>query len=275
MSAENLRCGPLRIEVIGVPGVPDIRTGGVFMAPNIIGVDRIDVPQALGDRLGIEVLMENDVNLAALGEHWMGRERDSDDLVFISIGTGIGAGIVINGKLVRGTFGAAGEVGFLPLGANPFEPESMKVGALERECATDGIIRRYQALSGRTTGVQGVFAAVADGEKSAIAALDSVALQVARVCAAIAAIVDPSLIVIGGSIGARTELLTRIKHFASQCYPREITIEPSQLGVLAAHAGGAFIALSHLHVSSFFDGQRDTDIQVPPPTLEEFRVAVQ
>ncbi|MXW87889.1 MAG: ROK family protein, partial [Boseongicola sp. SB0667_bin_21] len=98
-----------------------------------------------------------------------------------------------------------------------------------------------------------------------------VARQIARAAAAIAAIVDPSLIVVGGSIGTRTELLERIVRFASQCYPGKITIERSKLGTHAALAGGVSIALSHLHVSIFAEGQKGAEILIPPPAIEEFR----
>ena len=84
----------VRVVVVGVPGAPDAETGSIQMAPNIAGIDEIDFPTLLNRRLGIEVLVENDVNLAALGEHWMTHQGETDDLVYLSIGTGIGAGVV-------------------------------------------------------------------------------------------------------------------------------------------------------------------------------------
>lgn len=98
--------------------------------------------------MGIEVLIENDVNLAALGEHWMTHQGNRNNLVFLSVGTGIGAGLVIGGQLVRGA-GGAGEIGFLPFGTDPFEAESLKVGALERATATSAIIGHYGSLTGK------------------------------------------------------------------------------------------------------------------------------
>ncbi|MBC6408507.1 MAG: ROK family transcriptional regulator [Rhodobacteraceae bacterium] len=267
-------CGSLRIAVIGVPGVPDIKTGAVSMAPNIAGFDEIDLPGELSDRLGIEVLVENDVNLAALGEHWMGNYRDEDDLVYVSVGTGIGAGIVMDGRLLRGVSGAAGEVGFLPFGADPFEPESLKVGALERASATESITRLYTAAAGETTDVPSIFDAANAGKPEAVETLNAVAREIARACVSIAAIVDPSLIVVGGSIGARQELLSRVRDFAAKCHPRKLNIDGSQLGAHAALAGGASIALSHLHISLFAEGQKGAEIHVPSPSLEEFKAGV-
>ncbi len=103
-----------RVAVIGVPGAPDPATGHIRMAPNIPGIGDIDAPGLWREILGIEVFIENDVNLAALGEHWLTKRGDKDDLIYVSIGTGIGAGIVIGGQLHRGMNGAAGEIGYLP-----------------------------------------------------------------------------------------------------------------------------------------------------------------
>ena len=266
--------GDLKIVVVGVPGVPDAKTGAILLAPNIAGIDQIDLAGMLRDRLGVEIFVENDVNLAALGEHWLGNRGEDDNLAYISVGTGIGSGIVVGGQLLRGASGAAGEIGFLPFGADPFEPESLKIGALERAAATGAIIGLYQSLSGRETDVPGVFDAANAGDKAAIETLDTVAKQIARTVTAIVAVIDPSVVVIGGSIGVRVELMERIRRFASQCYPRAVTIETSKLGDHAALAGGASVALSHLHISLFAEGQKGAEISVPPPAIEAFTAGV-
>ena len=118
-TAAEIECGDLKFAVVGVPGVPDMVTGAIRMAPNISGIDQIDLANELNARLGVETLVENDVNLAALGEHWMDNRSDKDDLVFISVGTGIGAGIVVDGNVMRGATGAAGEIGFFAFWSRP------------------------------------------------------------------------------------------------------------------------------------------------------------
>ena len=271
--------GELKFVVVGVPGVPDTSTGAIHMAPNISGIDQIDLANELNERLGVEVLVENDVNLAALGEHWMDNRTDADDLVFVSVGTGIGAGIVVEGKLMRGVSGAAGEIGFLPFGADPFEAESLKTGALERVSATEAIVGQYHELSGKTLSVPAIFDAADAGDTDAAKTLDNVALQIARASAAIIAVLDPSLIVMGGSIGAREELMQRVSRLLGQCFPRTVSIQPSKLGAHAALAGGASIALSHLHMSLFAEGQKGAEkkvlkIRVPPPAFETFKAGV-
>ena len=267
-------CGDLKFVVVGVPGVPDTVTGMIRMAPNIREIDQINLGRELNIRLGVDVLIENDVNLAALGEYWVDSRTDEDDLVFVSVGTGIGAGIVVEGKLMRGVSGAAGEIGFLPFGADPFEAESLKTGALERVSATDAIVGQYQALTGKNLSVPDIFDAVGEGDPHAKKTLDTVALQIARASATLIAVLDPSRIVMGGSIGMRDELTQRVSGFLEQCFPRVASIQPSKLGAHASLVGGASIALSHLHMSLFAEGQKGAEIRVPPPTFDTFKARV-
>ncbi len=263
-------CVEPHLAVIGVPGAPDPKSGIIRLAPNIVGIDQLDIATLLRDRLGVEVLIENDVNLAALGEHWLGNFNDDDNLAFISIGTGIGAGIVVGGKLLRGSFGAAGEIGYLPFGADPFEAESLKTGALERVAAKSAITGLYHKFSGKKTDVPTVINAASNGDISAIRTLDEIARQIARATSAIVSVVDPKVVVIGGSIGSRDELFERIVELVNRCYPRKIEIRKTQLGDYAALAGGASVALSHLHISVFAEGQEGPKISVPPPAIENF-----
>ena len=228
----------LHVAVVGVPGVPDPKGGTIKLAPNIFGIDQYDLAEELRALLDVEVFVENDVNLAAIGEHWMGNQGEHDSLAYVSVGTGIGAGLVLGGSLLRGSFGAAGEIGFLPFGADPFEAESLTVGALERRTATEAIVEGYFTRSGEQKSVPEVFEAAAAADQNALTTLDDVAIQIARAVVSIVAVIDPSTVVIGGSIGARDELLARIIHHAERCYPRSIKIEKSRLGNHAALAGG-------------------------------------
>lgn len=259
--------------VVGVPGAPDPTTGRIGMVPNIPGLDRIDMRHLLQDSLGIEAVVENDVNLAALGEHWLVRHSENDDLVYVSIGTGIGAGLVVGGRLLRGAFGSAGEVGYLPFGTDPFDEGSKKAGALERVAASRAIMDGYANLTGTAKTVPEVFDAAREGDSAAVETLDGVAKQIARALAAIVSVVDPSCVVIGGSIGSRDELLRPVRRFLAECFPRPIRIEKSLLGQHAAVAGGAAIALSRLHLAVFAGGLAEAELDVPPPEIESFMSA--
>ncbi|MCV0427071.1 MAG: ROK family transcriptional regulator [Roseibium sp.] len=265
---------PPRVAVIGVPGVPDPVTGQIKLAPNIPGIDSIDARGLWQQSLGIEVFVENDVNLAALGEHWLTKRGDKDDLIYVSIGTGIGAGLVVGGQLHRGSSGAAGEIGYLPFGADPFEDESLKVGALERVTATQAIKNGYAKATGKTLSVPDIFDAAATGDQAALTALDEIARQVARAMAALAAVMDPTCIVVGGSVGTRDELFGGVEKYISMCFPRAVQIEKSVLGNHAALAGGTSVALSRLHLSLFTEGLKGVEIAVPPPSIDTFKVGV-
>ena len=255
----------LAFATIGVPGVPNTQTGCILMAPNIQGLDAIDFAGHLEADLGIGVQVENDVNLAVLGEHWAGCGQDIDDLVFVSVGTGIGAGLVINGKLVRGAIGAAGELGFLPFGADPFDPQILKAGALETRAGSIGMQTRYRQLSGAAADVPAIFERAGQGDRHAMQTLDETAQLLARVMATIAAVANPSLIVLGGSIGQQPELLDRLKPAVESCFPFQIPLKTSQLGSNAALVGGAAIGLNKLHHMLFADGLTGIELTLPRP----------
>ena len=265
----------VRLAVVGVPGVPDHQSGRVHMAPNIPGFDDHDIESSLKSEIGIDVIFENDVNLAVTGEHWAGAGAGVDDLVFVALGTGIGAGIIVAGELVRGTRGAAGELGFLPIGADPFEDESKRAGALERIVATAGIRSRYYELAKEDLTVPEIFDRAAAGDGQAESVIEHTARYLAWAIAAVAAITNPKLIVLGGSIGGREELVLPTRKFAAECLPRPLEIVESELGSRAALVGGAAIGLGQLHTILFSGGVPGADITLPPARVVKLPGAAQ
>lgn len=255
----------LRQTVVGCPGVPDQATGRVNYAPNIAGIDGFDFRAAVAEVTGTQVMLENDVNLAVLGEQWLGAGQGIDHLVFIALGTGIGAGIMVNGALLRGATGAAGELGYLPFGADPFEPESLRVGAFERVTATHGIRAAYQAATGRTLEVPQVFAAAEAGDPAAREVLAGVARQMARAVATLGAVIAPELVILGGSIGARPELVAATKAELDRCFPFPIRVESSRLGNHAALSGAVAIGLTELHTALFAQSAPGAVVTLPVP----------
>ena len=103
---------------------PTGRQAGCAWRPTLTDWDRFDVRAALHGALGVDTVLENDVNAALLGEHWAGENRGIDNLVYVNVGTGLGAGILCNGALIRGFKGAAGQISAVPIGADPEDPES-------------------------------------------------------------------------------------------------------------------------------------------------------
>jgi predicted NBD/HSP70 family sugar kinase len=258
----------IRIAVAGVPGAPEPGTGGVRRGPKVPGFERMDVTSALEIALGCDVLLENDVNLAVQGEAWQGAGQGLDNLAFIALGTGIGGGLVVGGELVRGADNAAGELGFLPLGADPFEAESLRTGAYERQVASAGIRARYATLAGGSEiEVPEVFARSAAGDLAAERVVDETARLLARGVAAIATIANPRLVVLGGSIGSRPELIARVRALLPACMPEPVAIAPSRLGPQAALIGAAAIGLGHLHNALFGADAPEARLSLPPPRL--------
>lgn len=257
--------GKVRQTVVGCPGVPDQSTGAVRFSPNIAGIDTFDFRAAVAEATGTPVMMENDVNLAVLGEQWLGAGRGIDHLAFIALGTGIGAGLIVNGALLRGASGAAGELGYLPFGADPFEPESLRVGAFERVTATYGIRTAYAAATGRTSDVPAIFAAAAAGDGAAQKVIDDVARQLARAVATLGAVVAPEKVILGGSIGARPEIIAATIAELERCFPFPIQVVPSALGNHAALSGAVAIGLTELHTSLFAQSVPGAVVTLPVP----------
>jgi len=268
MAEHNLEYEKLRLAVVGVPGAPDSETGAVNMAPNIAHLDEIDVPGCLSAELGVDIIVENDVNLAVLGEHWGGTGQGHDDIAYIAVGTGIGAGIMVGGELVRGKNGSAGELGFLPFGADPFEEASLRQGALERATATHAIRGHHESLTGELLSVPEIFDRL-ETDESARTVLDNVAREIARACAAVMAITDPEQIVFGGSIGRRPELFERVEQYLSRLTTSKTEIGISGLGGRAALIGAASVGLSQVHATLLADGAPGAEISLPPAKLQK------
>ncbi|MCZ4271291.1 ROK family transcriptional regulator [Maritalea porphyrae] len=273
MAERELPLAKLRLVVVGVPGVPDAETGAVLMAPNIAHLDEIDFNGELRAELGVDVIVENDVNLAVLGEHWGGIGHGFDDIAYIAIGTGIGAGIMVGGELVRGKNGSAGELGYLPFGADPFDEESLRQGALERATATDAIRAHYKKLTGEQLQVPEIFDRLNEDENARIV-LDSVAKEVARACATIMAITDPEQIIFGGSIGRRTELFERVKLQLARISRSTTELGISGLGGRAALIGAASVGLSQVHATLLTGGIPGAEISLPPAKLSKLEALV-
>jgi predicted NBD/HSP70 family sugar kinase len=237
---------------LGVPGTVDPVSGRLGLAynlPDLSGVELTAELAALGDDL--RVVVENDVNAAALGERWRGRARDAEQFVFVAIGTGIGAGVVIDGRLCRGVEGAAGEIGYLPIGADPFDPRVRRHGALEEAVAGRGIVadvERRLAAGERSELTRGcsatdVFAAARRGDELAVASVDRAARLVALTVGALASVIAPELIVLGGGIGANPLLLEPVRRYSRELLAHPLRIERSALGARAALIGTLALAL--------------------------------
>ncbi len=244
-----------RSAAIGSPGVLDTRSGKVSISPNIAGLEAIDMVAALESRLGCAVRIENDVNLAAMGELWHGGAAGMENFAFVALGTGIGMGLVADGRLMRGAHGAAGEIAFLPLGSDPFSTASYPLGPLETAIGSAGILKHYREQGGKAANsVREIFERMIAGETAARETLDYTARILAQALMAVRALVDPELIVLGGSIGARTELVERVRALIASS-PVDLAVRASSLGSRAVLVGANRLALAQA-----------CDLLLAPPT---------
>ena len=258
VSSQRLRGG-----VMGSPGIIEPASGGIVIAPNIAGLDSLDVRAALRARLGIDIAIENDVNLAAIGEHWRGNSRKARTFAFVALGTGIGMGIFADGHLICGARGAAGEVAYLPLGGDPYDARGQRLGTLETAVGSAGIIERYTGLGGPSgSTVRDVFDRLETDEAARIT-IDEVGRIVTTAILAVHSILDPEIIVMGGSIGARPELKLRIDANLGRCTREPVRIELSALGNRATLIGAIGSAIDHVHRSLFGIGKDASPLALP------------
>lgn len=239
LDGAGLQAGALRRATMGSPGVFQAETGCILLAPNIPGIDGLDMEGALTNRLRCPVQIENDVNLAALGEHWCGCCTGVGTFAFVALGTGIGMGFVADGRLLRGASGAAGEIAYLPLGGDAFDSRGYHLGTLETAVGSAAILDRYHGLRGAPApDVRTLFERLKEGDAAASATLDETARLLAQACMAIRALLDPGRIVFGGSIGGQAPLLNRVRATLEQYMPNPVPIEASALGARAVIMGG-------------------------------------
>jgi predicted NBD/HSP70 family sugar kinase len=190
--------------VLGSPGVHDPNRDHLALAGGLPGWENPMVLAELRLAFGPSLMIENDVDAAALAEQAHGHGRDVDSFAFISIGTGIGMGLVLDGQLRRGRHGAAGEIGYLPLGPveGSDEKDARRRGSLEAAASAAGIVRAAKRAGARgSMSARQVFAAAERGEAWAVTVVANEALLVARAVCAVVTVVDPDLIVLGGGVG--------------------------------------------------------------------------
>jgi len=236
---------------VGSPGVVD-DTGRFHLSSNISGLSDVPLATALSDLLDVPVVVDNDVNAAARGEQWQGVAQGCNSFAVLSVGTGIGLGVVINGQLLRGARGAAGEIAYLPLGIDPTSNQARLSGSLEMSAAAGGMRRAVADLlaSGRTSSltsscdVPKIFAAAESGDAVALDVFDGVARLLAEAVLSVAVIIDPEIIVLTGGVGSEPTLIDRVTQQLDRMAPHPVTVLRSSLGHRCGVVGAIAIALS-------------------------------
>jgi predicted NBD/HSP70 family sugar kinase len=196
----------------GTPGVTNSRAGVVLATSYLRGWKDVPLRQLLETTLAVPAAVENDVRMAALGEHWMGSARGVDDFVFLAIGTGIAAGVFANGKLIHGSSWTAGEVGYMHVPLAIQEPvKPGEPGALESIIGGEGIRRQWSSAcvdspKPRSLTATDIFDRASNGDPLAMRVLEHSAQLLAYAVYNISLVLNSSLFVLGGGIGVSIPL---------------------------------------------------------------------
>jgi glucokinase len=244
---------PVRAVAVGIPALLDPDTGLAVAGPNLHW-DGFDLPGLLKSELLEPFTIDNDVNLAALGQAWRGEGRGASSFVTLSLGTGIGGAVVLDGQLVRGRHNAAGEIGYLL--TNPTQLRAVTSGpALESLAAGPGIAARARELAAQdptrttldpatATGAD-VFAAATAGDPVATTVLDETVEHVAMAIVGITAVLDPQRVILDGSVGRALEpYVPRIAELVARTVFAAPEVVVSRLGPNATVVGAIAGALT-------------------------------
>ncbi len=210
---------------MGAPGAIDRKAGTVIGAYNLNWKELQEVKKAFEKEIGLPFFIDNDANVAALGEQWVGAVENNPDVIFVTLGTGVGGGVVAEGNLIHGAGGAGGELGHVTVDfENPITCTCGKKGCLETVASATGIVnltRRYAEEyagdaqlkkiidDGQDVSAKDVFDLAKEGDDLALIVYKNFCHYLGTACANFACTRNPSTIVIGGGVSAcRGRLLT-------------------------------------------------------------------
>ncbi|CAM3805621.1 ROK family glucokinase [Mesobacillus zeae] len=240
---------------IGAPGPADPETGVISEAVNLGWKCEYSLKEILEAETSLPVFVDNDANCAALGEMWKGAGSGSKDLVCVTLGTGVGGGIIANGQIVHGKNGAAGEIGhIISVAAGGASCNCGKTGCLETIASATGIVRlAYEQLAaqgqtGQLAGIHSklgrlsakdIFDSAKSNDTAAITVIDTVSLHLGIALANIANTLNPEKIIVGGGVSMAGDILLDPlrKYFTMYSFPRVAQSSEVTLATLGNDAG--------------------------------------
>src|SRR5690606_17660828 len=203
----------LKAAGVGAPGPVNTEEGLLFEAVNLGWQGTIHLRDLVQEQVGVPVAIENDAKVAALGEMWKGAGLGAKDLICITLGTGVGGGVIVNGDIVHGAKGAAGEIGHITSVPNGgYQCNCGKTGCLETLASATGIVRTAkdklegsavdstlrQYLQNNDLTAKAIFDAAKAGDQLALETVDSLADHLGLAIANIGSLFNPERVVIGG-----------------------------------------------------------------------------
>lgn len=250
---------------MGAPGPVDLETGVIYRTVNL-GWKNYPLKDCLEKATGLPAAVENDANIAALGEMWKGAGNREKDLICITLGTGVGGGIIVNGEIVHGNSGAGGEIGHMQSVVKGGAPCNCgKTGCLETVASATGIARIAQEKiqvggegsqlktlyekNGSLT-AKDVFDAAKKGDYLAMEVVEEVTMHLGLALATLASALNPAKIVIGGGVSkAGNFLIEKVRHYFQQfVFPEASSAEIAiaALGNDAGVIGGAWLVKTYI-----------------------------
>jgi predicted NBD/HSP70 family sugar kinase len=236
----------VRVAGVGTPGVVDPESGRISLAPQIDGWDGLDLGARLERALGCPVVAENEARLSLLAECWRGAARDVRQVAYVQVGVGIGGALLVDGKVLRGKSGAAGEIAYLldvdeprddaPGSTGPFERAAggrayARLGAEAARGPDGALLRELAGGDPSAVSAQTVFAAAARGDAAAASIVATLTRRLARGVANVATVLDPDLVVLGGGIAnAGAALLEPVEAAVRAAVPAPPRVVLSALG---------------------------------------------
>jgi glucokinase len=240
--------GPVARVGLGCPGVIEPGTGVlVGHTPHLPHWRSFALGDELSKRLEVRARVDNDANCAALAEARVGAARDARVAVTLTLGTGIGCGIVIEGRVVRGAFGGAGEAGHLPLGSGEFPCRCGVANCVEPEASASGLLAHARAAGLEVADAAQVFAAAAGGDPKAVRLVDRMADRLGAVIAVVVNLLNPEVVTIGGGVAQAGEpLFARVRaavdRYALASHRAALRVVPAALGERAGTVGAGLMA---------------------------------
>lgn len=239
---------------MGSPGTVDRMEGTVIGAYNLGWSSLQPVKKLIEEGTQIPFYIDNDANVAALGEQWKGAGEGGSDVVFVTLGTGVGGGIIADGRLLHGIKGAAGEIGHLIVDSDGYHCTCGNQGCLETVASATGIVRlardyaekfagdselKWLVDDGQEVTAKNVFDLAKKGDKLANIVLDKFSRYLGIACSHIANLLNPEFIVIGGGVSAAGEMILEGvgQYFNRFAFPQVRTSTKLKLAKLGNDAG--------------------------------------
>ena len=234
---------------VGVPGPVEFAAGRAVVPPIMPGWDGYPIRDRLSDRFGVPALVDNDVNIMAVGEHWM-LETPVEDLLFLKVGTGIGSGLILGGHIHRGAQGTAGDLGHIRVGSDAL-CRCGNTGCLEAQAGGAALAAELAAAGYSTTNSRDVIELTRSGNRDAVMAVRRAGRLIGEVLAATVNLLNPAVIMVGGDLALAGEHL--IAGIRENVYRRSTALSTSRLQILTSRlgdragiTGAAAMAIEHL-----------------------------